>query len=227
MKKSVLLLALIVLLFQFEIFAQKNRNANEAAQNKEQLKIDEATLKQDNIELDIFKVKLVKFEKAYLKKNFPKVKALKIDIISDIHREIEQSEIKIEREKLEAKQSKNEVKSESKEIRKRKGHNRGDRYDKRDDERDLKDDLKDLEKQIDRTNRQKAILETIELHTFGFTEVSLGTKKLLHEFAETMEDDIAATKREIQETIAEQEEDKRERQEDRRGRKKKKRRFRY
>lgn len=99
---------------------------------------------------------------------------------------------------------------------------RDDRRDKRDDKRDARDDKADLEKQIARTARQKRILNTLEVFTFSFEpnvmEKAVANKRLMIEFIQTMEADIAATKAELIEDKGEAKEDRKEGREDRRER---------
>ena len=69
--------------------------------------------------------------------------------------------------------------------------------------RDKRDDQSDLQQQIARTNRQKQILNTLEAFTFSFepsaSEKAIANIKLMDEFLQTMEADIAATKVELAE----------------------------
>lgn len=222
------------LLFTAQLsMAQVVRNATEASQNQKAQATNQAQLDRDVNELAAFKAKLSQFEAAYAEKDFAKVASLKTSLLSDMQREIQQSENKIAQDKKEVAQSQSEAASSNRETRRSRvdratpdgdigdGRDvRDDRRDKRDDQRDAKDDKNDLTNQVARTNRQKEIYGVLQAFTFSAEPSLLEKAKaniaLFHEFANTMERDIAATQAEIKEDKAEAREDSRERREDRR-----------
>lgn len=233
MKKQILLGALIVVAALQIGEAQSVRNSAEAIDNQKSITLGKEQLETDIAQLAAFKTKVDAFEQAFINKNQAKVKALKKDLLTDMRREIEQSERKIAQDQKELTKSKAEVNSSNREVRRSRrdavtadgdigdGRDlRDDRRDKRDDQRDAKDDKADLERQIARTAQQKKILTTLEAYTFTFEasaqERAMANKRLLNDFVTTMEADIAATKAELAEDQAEKREDSRERREDRR-----------
>jgi len=194
---------------------------------------NQAQLERDIQELEAFKTRLTQFEVAFKAQKAPLVASLRTELLTDMQREIEQSERKIAQDQREVGQSRNEAAGSQREVNRSKvdrktpdrdmgdGRDvRDDRRDKRDDQRDSADDRKDLEQQIARTNRQKEIGAALQAFTFSLEpsmrEKAMATIALLREFETTMEQDIAATKAEIQEDKRESMEDSRERKEDRR-----------
>jgi len=151
-----------------------------------------------------------------------------------MQREINQSERKIAQDRQEVGESASERNASNREVRRSQidvADNgtattreviklRDDRRDRRDDQRDLNDDKSDLEHQITRTTRQKHILNSLKAVNFSFDitvrEQVLANKRLIHEFVQTMEADINATRIELTEDNREAGEDRRERREDRR-----------
>ncbi len=235
MKRIILLTLILIITIPNVNYAQVVRNAKEAKDNRQAIRVSKAQLERDVAQLNAVKAKVAAFENAFKDRQLRKVKALKKDIITDMHREIEESERKIVQDKKELGQSRSEVNSSRREVRRSRRDRfnadgdigegrdlRDDRRDKRDDRRDARDDKKDLEKQQARTARQKQILATLEAYTFSFTptvrEKALANKKLMHEFIQTMEADITETKVELGEDRIEKVEDGRERREDRRER---------
>lgn len=235
MKKLMGLVILLVLIFGNASNAQAVRNTKEATDNRQALKIGKEQLKKDSAQLVAFRTKVKAFEKAFYNKMPEKVKTLKMDIMTDMQREVEQSERKIVQDKNEVGESSAELGASNRESRRSRvsrANNgaqagegrmvRDDRRDKRDDRRDKKDDQADLQNQIARTNRQKQILSTLKSFTFSFEasekEKAVANIKLMNEFIQTMEADIIATKAELAEDKQEQREDRRERREDKRTR---------
>lgn len=231
--KNLLFTFLSLVLASNFVMAQVTRNVKEANQNQKAMAANEAQLERDTRELQTFKNKLTHFEKAFSNKNASKMASLKSDLLTDMQREIEQSEKKIAQDKREVAQSKSEAAGSSREVRRSRRDQatpdgdigdgrdkRDDKRDRRDDVRDTQDDKNDLNKQIARTARQKEIYNTMLDFTFSFEpslrEKAMANKALLSEFVSTMESDIAAIKAEILEDKREAREDSRERREDRR-----------
>lgn len=235
MKKLIGLITLLAIAFTNISNAQVVRNAKEATDNRKAIEIGQAQLEKDIAQLAAYKTKVNAFDGAFANKQLKKVRSLKVDILTDMRREIEQSERKIAQDKKELTQSVSEVKSSKREVRRSRRDRatpdgdvgdgrdlRDDRRDKRDDKRDARDDKADLEKQIARTARQKRILNTLEVFTFSFEpnamEKAVANKRLMNEFIQTMEADIAATKAELIEDKRGAKEDRKERREDKRER---------
>lgn len=238
--KNPLFLVLALFLTSHSAMAQITRNATEASQNQQAMAANQAQLERDLEELAAFKVKLTQFDAAFVNKNAVKVAAAKAELVKDMQREIEQSELKIAQDKKELSQSQSEVAASGREVNRSRRDRftidndakdgrdvRDDRRDKKDDQRDAMDDKNDLEQQIVRTNRQKQIYATLQAFNFSFEpslkEKTVANKALFTEFASIMEKDIAATKAEIAEDKQEAKEDKKERREDKRERAEKRR----
>lgn len=238
--KNKVFLFLALLLVSQGLMAQVRRNAVEASQNKQAMAANQAQLDRDLKELGAFKSKLVLFETALVNKDRLRVASLKTDLLTDMQREIQQSETKIAQDKREVSQSKSEAASSARETNRSRldratregdigdGRDvRDDRRDKRGDQRDTRDDKNDLAQQVARTKRQKEIYATLKAFTFSFEPSLQGkvvaNKALLQDFVATMETDIAATKAEIAEDKRESREDGKERREDRRERKERRR----
>lgn len=233
MKKITSFIILFVVLFPFSSKAQTLRNVQEAGSNNKALKVGQAQLERDIAELAAFKTNVKGLEIAFGNKNLAKVQVLKKDIVLDMYREINQSEQKVAQAKQEVAQSNAETRSSTREVRRSRmdratrdgdigdGRDlRDDRRDKRDDQRDAVDDRMDLDKRIALAARQKQIMNTLEAFSFS-VEPSAKKKavvnvRMMNEFIELMEKDIAATKIELAEDQAEKREDRRERFEDRR-----------
>lgn len=231
--KNILFTFLILVLTGNFVVAQIARNANEASQNQKAMAANEAQLDRDLNELSIFKNKLAQFETAFTNKDVAKVATLKTDLLTDMQREISQSEKKIAQDKQEVAQSKSETASSNREVKRSRRDQatpdgdigdgrdkRDDKRDRRDDVRDTKDDQRDMQQQIERTNRQKEIYKTLLAYTFSFEpsmqEKAIANKASFQEFATTLKSDIAATKAEMKEDKIEAVEDGRERREDKR-----------
>ena len=90
------------------------------------------------------------------------------------------------------------------------------------DQRDRRDDIRDFQQQINRAERQAAILQTMKTYNFsyeaGAIEKAVANKKLIQEFLDTLVADFEATKRELNEDLRESREDRRERRDDRQER---------
>jgi outer membrane murein-binding lipoprotein Lpp len=232
MKNTIWIIGVLLLATNF-LHGQVSRNAVEASQNQQAMAANQAQLERDINELEAFKVNIKQFEAAYAIRDAVKIASLKTNLLTAMQREIEQGENKIAQDKQELNQSKSETASSARE----KGRSRrdlatpdgdigdgrdlrDDRRDKYDDQRDAQDDRSDLQQQILRTGRQKEIYAMLQAFTFSFEpsleEKAVASKALIHEFPETMERDIAATKSEIAEDEREAAEDGRERREDRR-----------
>ena len=242
MKRIIGLIAFLTISHTNISNAQVVRNSKEAADNRKAIEVGKAQLEKDIAQLAAFKTKVEAFESAFNNKRILKVRSLKDDIIKDMRREIEQSERKIAQDKKELAESVSEVKSSKREVRRSRRDRvtpdgdigdgrdlRDDRRDKRDDKQDARDDKQDLERQVARTARQKQILNTLEVFTFSFEptvmEKAVANKKLMGEFIQTMEADIAATKAELIEDKGEVIEDRRERREDKRERRERRRNY--
>ena len=233
-KKIYFTLFITLLLMNYQSFAQ---NTKERMQNNKQITEGKKNFERDTRELAEAKVKVSHFNKAFAAKNLAEVKIMQAKIITDFRREVEQSEQKAVQARREVSQSSAEVRSERREMqRNRKDSQRGrfdkqddkqdmrrDRRNKRDDKADRRDDRRDFEAQIERTEKQKRILNGLIDFTFGFKgillEKSIAQKALMEQFITTMEADIVATKREIAEDKRERKEDGRERRDDRNERK--------
>ena len=97
--------------------AQVLRNVKEATDDKTAIKVDRAQLDKDMAQLEAFKNKIAAIEEAFANKKMAKVKSLKQDIMTDMRREIEQSERKITQDEKELVQSRSEVNSSRREVR--------------------------------------------------------------------------------------------------------------
>ncbi|MFC5048494.1 hypothetical protein ACFSTE_08440 [Aquimarina hainanensis] len=208
------------------------QNGREAVQNRAQINQGKRDLDRDIRELEAFKVKMEVFNRSFDARD-GKINTLKADLLTDMAREVRQSEEKAKRARREIAQSSQEVRSERREVRDDvKDSNRGrydhkddkkdlarDRANTRDDKRDRKDDIRDFENQIKRADRQAVILKTMKTVNFSFDargiEKSRVNRKLLNEFLETLRADVVATQREINEDKREGREDRRERKDDR------------
>ena len=232
MKQTLFFTCGLLLMSQLTL-AQVRRNVGEASQNQQAMATNQAQLDRDTRELAAFKAKLSQLEVVFASLEMPRVALLKADLLTDMQREIEQSERKIAQDQRELAQSRSEVNSSARETNRSRydratpdndlkdGRDvRDDRRDKRDDQRDARDDRSDLERQIARSKRQKEIYAVLRAFTFSaepsMREKAMANIALLHEFASTMEMDIAATTAEIQEDKRESKEDAKERREDRR-----------
>ncbi|MEM9681226.1 MAG: hypothetical protein AAF901_12960 [Bacteroidota bacterium] len=242
MNRIIGLIVLLVVTFQFNGNSQSLRNLKEAGDNNKAIQVGKKQLETDIAQLATFKSKVNNLENAFKGQKLAEVKVLKVDILSDMRREVQQSEQKIIQDKKELNQSGAELRSSNREVRYSRRDRairdgdigdgrdlRDDRRDKRDDQRDLNDDKRDLETQKVLTARQKQILNTLEAFTFSIEptakEKCIANIKLMNEFIETMEKDIAFTKAELAEDQIEKREDRRERSEDRRERRERKRNF--
>ncbi|WP_299682376.1 hypothetical protein [uncultured Tenacibaculum sp.] len=214
--------------------AQNLKDKKEKLDNKYAIAIGKKQLRKDIRQLEAFEKKITAFEDAFISHNTKRVKALKIDILSDMKREIKQSERKIEQDRIELKQSQTELRNSKREFNKSKRdvlrrnsaknrrEFRDEKRDKNNDRRDLIDDKRDLKIQIARTERQKEIYKEIKAFNFLAKRASgkrklMTNSKLLNEFAKTMRADITSTKKELKEDYQEMNEDKRERRENFRG----------
>jgi len=213
--------------------AQVRRNAMEAKQNKQAQVANQAQLDRDQSELKAFEAKLVQLDMALKKQDGVQIASLKKSLLADMQREIQQSEKKIAQDRREVSQSQSERASSARETNRSRYDRatpdrdlgdardvRDDRRDQRGDRRDVVGDKNDLQRQVARTNRQKEIYAKLQVFTFS-SEPALQEKVRVHkamlqEFLSTMENDIVATKAEIQEDKREAIEDSRERREDRR-----------
>ncbi|WP_160114668.1 hypothetical protein [Aquimarina sp. AU474] len=209
------------------------QNAKEAIQNTKQITEGRRNLERDTKELQEIKLKITLFKKAFDEQNSVKTNALKQDIITDMYREVGQSQVKGKQARIEIAQSSAEIRSDRREVRRNRDDTNNSRYDrhddkrdmardqvnKRDDQRDRRDDIRDFEAQIARAERQASILKTLKTFNFSFDsemlKKSILHKKLIHEFVKILEDDIEATKRELAEDNRERREDRRERFDDR------------
>jgi len=240
--KNKIFLLLALFLTSNLVMAQARRNATEAGQNQKAMAANQAQLERDLGELQVFESKLTQFETAFANRDGSKIAAIKTDLLSDMQREIEQSEKKIAQDKQEVAQSKSEAASSNREVKRSRRDQatpdgdigdgrdkRDDKRDRRDDVRDAQDDKNDLEQQIARTTRQKEIYKTLMAFTFSFEpslqEKVVANKALFGEFVSTMKMDIEATKAEIAEDKREAREDGRERREDGRERRERARNF--
>lgn len=207
------------------------QNVKEAVQNTKQLAQGKQMLERDVKELASMKTKLGMFNTAFDGQDATKVNGLKADILTDMAREVNQSGQKAQMARREISQSSAEIRSDRREIRNNREDSKRGRFDrkddkrdmardqanKRDDRRDRRDDVRDFEQQISRAERQAAILEALKAYEFNFSDANnANAKKLLvGEFVTLMEQDVAATKRELSEDSREAREDRRERRDDR------------
>lgn len=227
MNKAIKSVALI-LLFSNMIIAQ---NAKEAIQNTKQIVEGKKKLERDTKELIAFKLKITAFNKAFDSKNSVKSEELKADILTDMIREVKQSEVKAKKARLEIAQSSAEIRSDRREIRDNHEDSKRGRFDRRDDKRDMardqankhddkrdrRDDIVDFKAQIARAEQQVTVLKKLKTYNFSFEnmESANANKKLISDFINSMEQDIVATKRELAEDNRERLEDSRERRDDR------------
>ncbi|MCK8520767.1 hypothetical protein M0D21_04285 [Aquimarina sp. D1M17] len=224
------LIALFLLIVCSSMSAQ---NVREALHNSRQLVEGKKNLERDNKELKDFKIKIEAFNKAFDSRNAELANRLKTEMLSDMIREVKQSEVKAKQARIEIAQSSAEIRSDRREIRdNREDSDRGrfdgrddqrdmarDQINKRDDLRDRRDDIRDFEAQISRAERQAKILKSITQVNFSFDasqlEKALANKTLIKNFEHTLVEDIQATQRELVEDNRERIEDRRERQDDR------------
>ncbi|SNR14523.1 hypothetical protein [Tenacibaculum jejuense] len=212
------------------VSAQNLGDKKERFDNKYAVVTGKQQLKKDIHQLEVFKKKIIAFEEAFIGHETKRVNLLKADILSDMKREIKQSERKINQNRVELKQSKIELRNSKRELKRTKRNAlrrntvqnrkelRDEKRDTKDDRRDLRDDKRDLETQIARTNRQKEIYKKIKAFNFSNIKASgkrklMTNSKLLNDFAKTMEADITATKIELKEDFKEMNEDRIERRE--------------
>lgn len=226
--KLTIKLVLIALVLSTSLQAQ---NAKEAIQNTKQIQEGKKNLERDIKELNAFNEKLKLFSTSFDNKDELSVNELKAEIVSDMVREVKQSEVKAKKARQEIAQSSAEIRSDRREIRQNKEDSKRGRYDrkddkrdmardqanKRDDKRDRRDDVRDFEQQIERAKLQATILKKLKAYNFSFSdsETALLNKKLILDFVATLNQDIEATKRELAEDQRERREDSRERRDDR------------
>ncbi len=226
----------IVVLVLFVVPPLQAQNAKEAMQNTKQIVEGKEALQRDMKELEAFKRKLTTFNSAFNGKNVKDVNTIKMQIVADMAREVQQSNIKAKNARRELSQSSAEVRSDRREIRRNKNDSDRGRYDRKDDDRDMardransrddrrdrRDDVRDLEQQIERAKRQEIIFNKVNQYSFGFgkSEMSMAetNKKLILEFVSLLNEDVEATKRELAEDNRERREDRRERRDDRQER---------
>ena len=220
----------LVVSFNTAINAQ---NIKEAVQNSKQIIEGKKNLERDSKELAAYKLKINAFNNAFKIRNLSKSNELKASILTDMIREVQQSGVKAKKARLEIAQSSAEIRSDRREIRRDKEDSKKGRFDSKDDKKDLnrdkanmrddkrdrRDDIRDFEDQIKRAERQATILKSLKGYRFSYSTERLGeaevNKKLLHEFLQTLQADIIATKKELNEDIRESREDSRERRDDR------------
>ena len=209
------------------------QNVKEAIQNSQQIAEGKKNLERDMKELEAFKIKTAALATAFDTKNMVKTNELKVSLVQDMIREVGQSKEKAMKAQKEISQSSQEVRSERREIRRDKEDSDRGRFDRKDDERDLardkanarddrrdrRDDIRDFQGQIDRAERQAKILAALKDYNFSDDNVAieqaLMNKKMIMEFQEILQEDIAATQRELGEDVRESREDRRERRDDR------------
>ena len=224
------IIPLIVLFMTVSVL--QSQNAKEAIQNTKQVMEGKKNLERDSKELAAFTAKVESFYKVFDARNTEKSNELKLSIIQDMVREVQQTGVKAKKARREITQSTTEIISDRKEIEDNKKDSRRTRYDRRDDKRDQardkanlrddkrdrRDDIKDLKMQITRAERQAAILKALKAYNFSYGKGDLEkasiNKKLIEEFKETMKADIIDTKRELEEDMREAKEDRRERRDD-------------
>ena len=209
------------------------QNVKEAIQNSQQIAEGKKNLERDMKELEAFKIKVSALQAAFDTNNMDKTNELKVDLVKDMMREVGQSKEKAVKAQKEINQSSQEVRSERREIRRDKDDSDYGRYDRNDDEKDLardranarddrrdrRDDIRDFQAQIDRAERQGKILATLKDYNFNgdnnTKEQAIMNKKMIEEFQGLLQQDIAATQRELNEDVRESREDRRERRDDR------------
>ncbi|NAS11484.1 hypothetical protein [Poritiphilus flavus] len=214
-------------------FNLQGQNVKEAIQNSKQIAEGKKNLERDIKELEAFKAKLAVLDTAFETRNSERSNEVKANIVKDMIREVGQSGEKAKKARKEIAQSSAEVRSERREIREDREDSDHGGYDRRDDERDLardkanarddrrdrRDDIRDFQGQIDRAEKQASILEKLKEYSFSFEdadmEKAVAQKALLLEFKTSLEQDVEATKRELNEDIRESREDRRERRDDR------------
>ncbi|MEO1262919.1 MAG: hypothetical protein AAFZ15_29190 [Bacteroidota bacterium] len=233
MKFSIRLFLLLMLALPFYLNGQ---NAKERIQNRSQIAEGKKNLERDTRELAAFKAKTTAFETAFQNRNLELVRKLKMDLLTDMKREIEQGKVKAAQARREVAQSSAEVRSERREIRRNVEDSNTTRRDRQDDKRDMardrinkaddkadrRDDIRDQKAIVERVEKQSKILQTLTAYTFsledGVLEKAIANKALIAEFTRTMEADIVATKQELGEDVRENREDRRETRDDRQER---------
>ncbi len=233
--KYIIGLKIINLLFLAEsLSAQTIVNTIEASNNQKEIEVTKAELDRDLRELNQIKTNLIDLEIAIHNGNLNKVNVLRNEVIHIMQREINQSEQKIKQARKEVSRSNSELNASRRETRRTKNtaKNNGiittsevlniidDKKDQNDDRRDLSDDRSDLQKQILLAERQKTIFSSLKnvVVDDSFSSKLTDVKKLIHQFVNTMEADIASSLAELSEDKKETQEDRRERVEDRRVR---------
>jgi len=194
------------------------QDIKESIQNTKQIVEGKKNIKRDSKELAAFKLKMDSFDSAFQLKSAVKSNDLKLSLLKDMAREVQQSKVKVKKARLEIAQSSSEIRSGRKKIREDKKVLSKNRFNLRDDQRDRRDDVRDFKQQKQRAERQAFILKVIKEYNFSYDsinfEMTLANNKLLHEFMEILKADLDATKRELNEDIKERREDARERRND-------------
>ena len=227
LKNHFLLIVLVV--STFPLLAQ---NVKERVQNNVQIAEGKKNLERDTRELAAFKAKVVNFDAAFENRNLAEVGNLKLSILADMKREVEQSKVKAAKARKEIAQSSAEVRSDRRELKRDRKDSNSTRRDKRDDQKDMardkankrddkrdrRDDIRDQKSIVDRLEKQSGILQKLTAYSFSFDAGALQTaaanKVLIGNFVQTMRADIVATKQELSEDMRENREDRRETRDD-------------
>lgn len=226
MRLSVFLLAGLLLSSSF-VSAQAIRNQVEKANDRNQIRNDQATIDRDRKEIRDFNQHRRQLGDAVKSANQDAAHLHHHALIAAMEREIAQGQGKINSASREVKGSASEVRSDNREVRRDKNQGKplqamDDRRDRRDDVRDLKDDVNDRNELIARNNRQKEILAVFkDIKVKGNPNAFAAIKakqSLLDEFETTMIRDMGENWEELSEDKTELREDRRETREDRRQR---------
>lgn len=234
------ILTFIILLLGVQLNAQVRRDRAEKIITKSEIATSKDQLQQDIIELEKFRTNINQLQAAWKSGNKNKIETLQEKLLVDMKREIRQSQLKTKASQREVNRSEREIKNSRKDqLESRRDmasrHDsrlddikdlRDDRRDTKDDLRDLNDDKRDLATQSNRYKTQIEIKNNYATQVYvknapANNEISIKIK-LLHLFAQTLEDDIVATKKEISEDKTELIEDRHELYEDRRERRERK-----
>jgi hypothetical protein len=242
MKILSLAFGLATLLFGTQIEAQVVRNHVERADDRRDLAVDKAQLERDIKEVAAFKADMASIQTAWKAGDVNQVNASKNQLVASMKREIEQSENKLKQDKHEVKESNSEIRSDNREIQRDRNDTRArndgpdrrddardlarDKGDRRDDVRDRNDDVRDANAQAARLTNQKRIYGILKAYNFAnlgeASKEEAATKRaMIKEFLVTMENDLAATQREIGEDKGELREDRRETRDDKQERREK------
>lgn len=172
------------------------QNVIRAKQNIKQFSGGNKNLESDSKELEAFKLKIAAFDKAFEARNLVVSNELKLSLLEDMAREVQQSNVKEKQARLEKVQRSAEIRAGN-----RKAIGCKNNANQRDELLERKDDIKDSKQQIKRAKHQSIIVETLKFYEFSFElinlELAVANKEMLHHFLELLEEDLLAAKKEL------------------------------